>query len=181
MLLFPLTALYNSVVTETNLPLLLLRSTKCDDENREAHAASPPKGMRNKREREREREKKKQRQIHTPTAQRSKPQKLADRRTQEKKNYKREKTKFSDGLQMLSKSRSEIPPASSRKKSKLTQQPRNAAATTKERSSSDVGKKKHEESETRALARQRENIMGRAAAASEWTVAMDYGPRAKSL
>jgi hypothetical protein len=32
----------------------------------------------------------------------------------------------------------------------------------------------------RARARQRENI-GRAAAASEWTVAMVYGPRAKTL
>jgi hypothetical protein len=77
MFLFPTTALYNGVVTETNLPLLLLRSTKCDDENREAHAASPPKGMRNKRE-------KKQREIHTPNSKKIKTSNFADRRTQKK-------------------------------------------------------------------------------------------------
>ncbi|CAM6014265.1 unnamed protein product [Sphagnum balticum] len=63
---------------------------------------------------------------------------------------------------------------------KLQKEIQTHAATTKERSSSDVGKKKHEEERARAWARQRENI-GRAAAASEWTVAMVYGPRAKSL
>jgi hypothetical protein len=79
MFLFPPTALYNGVVTETNLPLLLLRSTKCDDENREAHAASPPK-RNEKQERERE---KKQREIHTPTHTKIKTSKLADRKNAE--------------------------------------------------------------------------------------------------
>jgi hypothetical protein len=92
MFLFPPTALYNGVVTETNLPLLLLRSTKCDDENREAHAASPPKGMRNKREREREREREETKRDPHSNSTKIKTSNLADRRTQ-KKGIVKEKNK----------------------------------------------------------------------------------------
>jgi hypothetical protein len=115
--------------------------------------------MRNKRE-------KKQREIHTPTAQRSKPQ-SSQTEERRKKNCKREKQKLPTDYEYFGNRRADSP-ASSRKKSKLTQQPRNAAAM----SEKTRGKR------ARTRARQRENI-GRAAAASEWTVAMDYGPRAK--
>jgi hypothetical protein len=47
---------YSFFATGTDLPLLQLGSTKNGDENREVHAASPPKGIRRK-ERERERNK----------------------------------------------------------------------------------------------------------------------------
>jgi len=44
---------YSFFATGTDLPLLQLGSTKCGGENREVHAASPPKGiMRKERERE---------------------------------------------------------------------------------------------------------------------------------
>jgi hypothetical protein len=168
MFLFLPTALYNGVVTETNLPLLLLRSTKCDDENREAHAASPPKGMRNKREREET-----NRDPHSNST-KIKTSKLADRRTQ-KKGIVNEKNKNSQTDYECFRNRRV------RFTHKLHKEIQTHAATTKERSSSDVGKKKHEEERARTRARQRENIIGRAAAASEWTVAMVYGPRAKSL
>ncbi len=87
MFLFPPTALYNGVVTETNLPLLLLRSTKCDDENREDHAASPPK--RNEKQEREETKRDSHSNTHKDQNLKARRQKNAEKRIVREKNKNR--------------------------------------------------------------------------------------------
>jgi hypothetical protein len=164
MFLFPPTALFNSVITETNLPLLLLRSTKCDDENREAHAASPPKGN-EKQEREETKE--------ISTLQQHKDQNLKARRQKNaEKRIVREKNKNRRRITNALEIEEEIHP----------QAPERNSNSRSNQGTQQQCRKKHEESE-RERGRDSEKTSDARLLHlnGPWPWTMAHGPRAPDL